>query len=166
MMTMKYIRSIALLSVFALPLSAQAQISPFVGSQIETATKSCTSRTALVSGQNEATAKSLAISALPSCYDALRALDQFEKSNSQGMTADERNYFYFMGGNIIWLTAGSEVMKNDGNLTAQICQQVMAAESAWSNVRVASGTDVDISMRTHDLRRMLVPACQAALGGN
>ena len=103
---MKYVKSLALLSAFALPLAAQAQVSPFVGAQIEAATKSCTQKTALLSGQNAATAKSLAIAALPDCYNALRSLDQFEKSNGQGLTADERNYFYYMGGNIVWLCDG------------------------------------------------------------
>ncbi|WP_154813605.1 hypothetical protein [Hellea balneolensis] len=161
---MKHIKALALFTAFALPLTTQAQISPNVGTQIQNVTKRCTDSASLVMGQDEVTAKALAEAALPKCYDALRALDQFEKTNGAALSADERNYFYYMGGNIIWLTAGSEVMKNNGNLTPQICQQVIAAESAWGNVRVAEGTDVDVSMRTHDLRRMLVPVCQVALG--
>lgn len=163
---MKYIKALVLFSAFALPLSSQAQISPTVGIQIQNAMKPCTDSASLVMGQNDITAKALAEAALPKCYNTLRALDQFEKTNGAALSAEERNYFYYMGGNIIWLTAGSEVMKNNGNLSPQICQQVIAAESAWGNVQVVSGSDVDINMRTHDLRRMLTPACQAALGQN
>jgi hypothetical protein len=89
-------------------------------------------------------------------------LDAFEKANGAGMSPDELNYFYFTGGNVIFITAASETMKNNGRLNGAICQQVLAAESAWGNVKVPLGGDVDIQMRTNRLRAMLLPSCQAA----
>ena len=64
------------------------------------------------------------------------------------------------------MTAASEAIANDGQLNASICVQVKAAEAVWSNVRVPSGSEIDMDMKTNDLRRMMLPVCQADLGGN
>jgi len=92
----------------------------------------------------------------------LNALDAFEKANGAGMSTEELNYLYYVGGNVIWMTAASETMKNNGQLNQAICNQVLAAESAWSNVKVPTGSQVDIEMRTNTLRAMLLPTCQLA----
>lgn len=138
---------------------ATAQVSPFVSAQVDAAARPCADIAGASAGLPEARAKAVATAALEPCYEALRKLDQFERTNGQGMTPDEKNYFYFVGGNVIWMTAASETMKNDGRVNQTICGQVRAAEAAWGNVNVPSGTEVDIEMRTNDLRRMLVPVC-------
>lgn len=160
MKTAKIIVTLSMLA--ALPMTAAAQISPFVSAQVDAAARPCSDMAGASAGLPEARAKAVATAALEPCYEALKKLDTFEKVNGAGMTADERNYFYYVGGNVIWMTAGSETMKNNGQLNAAICNQVIAAETAWRNVKVPSGTQIDIEMRTSDLRRMLLPACTNA----
>ena len=145
---------------------AGAQVSPFVSSQVDATARSCSDMASATAGLPAARAKAIAIAALEPCYDALRNLDSFEATNGATLTPDERNYFYYVGGNIIWITAGLEAMKSDNQLTEAICVQVQAAEAAWGNVRVAEASPIMTEMRTSTLRRMLLPACQAALGGN
>lgn len=157
---MKHLKALITISVLAAFQSpASAQVSPFVTAQVDAAVTPCAEMAGATAGLPEAQAKAVAIAALGPCYDALKALDTFERNNGLGMTPEERNYFYYSGGNVIWMTAGSETMKNDGRLNATICQQVRAAEGAWSNVNVPSGSTVANDMRTNELRRMLSPAC-------
>ena len=157
---MKYLKALLTLSVLAAihgPVSAQ--VSPFVEAQVDAAVQPCAELAGASAGLPEAQAKAVATAALGPCYDALKALDAFERNNGTGLTPEERNYFYFAGGNVIWMTAASETMKNDGRLNAGICDQVKAAEAAWSNVSVPLGSIIDNEMRTNALRRMLLPAC-------
>ncbi|MEP3892101.1 MAG: hypothetical protein ABJN69_16710 [Hellea sp.] len=157
---MKHLKALVTISVLAaLHGTVSAQVSPFVAAQVDAAVRPCADLAGATAGLPEAQAKAVAIAALTPCYEALQSLDAFERNNGSGMTPEERNYFYFAGGNVIWMTAASETMKNDGRLNAPICEQVRAAEAAWSNVDVPAGTSVDIDMRTNDLRRMLLPAC-------
>ena len=157
---MKHLLALITLSALAaLHGPASAQISPFVEAQVDAAVQPCAELAGATAGLPEAQAKAVATAALGPCYDALKALDAFERNNGAGLTSEERNYFYFAGGNVIWMTAGSETMKNDGRLNVGICDQVKAAEAAWSNVNVPAGSSVDIDMRTNQLRRMLLPAC-------
>jgi len=160
MKTAKIFVSLSILA--AMPISAAAQISPFVSAQVEAASRPCSDLAGASAGLPDEQAKAVATAALGPCYDGLRALDAFEKANSAGMSAEELNYLYYVGGNVIWLTAASETMKNNGQLNASICTQVLAAESAWQKVKVPTGTQVDIEMRTNTLRAMLLPACQQA----
>lgn len=139
--------------------TASAQISPYVSAQIDATARPCADLAGATAGLPDVQAKAVATAALGPCYDALKALDAFEKTNGSGMSSEELNYFYYVGGNVIWMTAASETMKNDGRVNQAICNQVKAAETAWSNVNVAAGTQVDIEMRTNDLRKMLVPVC-------
>jgi len=139
---------------------ASAQISPFVAAQVDAAAKPCTDVAQATAGLPEEQARAVATAALAPCYEALKTLDAFEKANVQGMTPEERSYFYYIGGNLIWITAGSETLKNGGYVNPAICTQVRAGEAAWANVNVSSGTQVDIEMRTNALRTMLLPACQ------
>lgn len=157
---MKLFKALISLSVLgALHGVASAQISPFVTAQVEAAARPCGDLAGATAGLPEAQARAVAIAALTPCYEALKALDVFEQANGRGLTPEELNYFYYVGGNVIWMTAASETMKNNGQLNAAICEQVKAAEGAWSNVSVSSGTEIDIEMRTNELRRMLSPAC-------
>lgn len=160
MKTAKIFISLAMLT--AIYGTASAQISPFVSAQVDAAAKPCADIAGASAGLPEAQAKAVAIAALEPCYEALQTLDAFEKSNGAGLTAEERNYFYYVGGNVIWMTAASETMKNDGFVTQAICNQVQSAEVVWGNVKVTPGSQVDIDMRTNALRGMLGPVCQAA----
>ena len=160
---MKISNVLVTLSVLAaLPFTAAAQVSPFVSAQVDDAARPCLDLAGASAGLPEAQAKAVATAALGPCYDALRALDAFEKANSGGLSAEELNYLYYVGGNVIFITAGSEVMKNNGQLNAAICNQVIAAESAWGNVKVPLGSQIDVQMRTNTLRAMLLPSCQRA----
>ena len=143
----------------SLPVTALAQMSPFVSAQVDAAAKPCADVAGAAAGQSEESAKSIATAALQPCYAALKSLDAFEKANSAGMTDEELNYFYFVGGSVIWMTAAAETMKNDGELNSAICQQALSAEQAWGNVRVQTGTKVHNEMLTNPIRRMLLPAC-------
>ena len=157
---MKTAKKIFILSIFAaLPITAMAQVSPFVSAQVDAAARPCSDLAGATAGLPDEQAKAVATAALGPCYDALKTLDAFEKENSTGMSADERNYLYFVGGNVIWLTAASETMKNNGQVNLAICGQVKAAEAAWANVSVPAGSQVDIRMQSSDLRRLLVPVC-------
>lgn len=160
---MKIAKLLVTLSMLAaLPITAAAQISPFVSAQVDAAARPCSDLAGASAGLPEARAKAIAIAALEPCYEALKTLDAFERANGAGLTSEELNYFYYVGGNIIWITAASETMRNDGRLNAAICQQVIAAETSWGNVKVPAGTQIDIEMRTSDIRRMLLPACRQA----
>lgn len=139
---------------------ANAQVSSFVSSQIDATARSCSDLAGATAGLPQARAKALAIAALEPCYDALRNLDSFETSNGASLTLDERNYFYYVGGNIIWITAGLEALKNDGRLNENICLQARLASSSWSNVRVPAGSPVDIEMQNNQIRQMLISGCQ------
>ena len=139
-----------------------AQISPFVSAQVDTAAKPCLDLAGASAGLPDAQAKAVATASLGPCNDALRALDAFEKTNGPGLSPEEINYFYYIGGNVIWISAAAEVIKNNGQLNADICTQVASAESAWGNVNVPLGTQVDIQMRTNTIRAMLLPPCQQA----
>lgn len=150
---------VTFLVLAALPVVVNAQISSFVSTQIDTAARPCEDLAGASAGLPEEGAKAVAIAALKPCYEALKTLDAFEKANGADMTRDELNYFYYIGGNVIWMTAASETMKNNGHLNAAICEQVKAAEVAWKNVEVPSGTQIDIDMRTNELRRMMLPEC-------
>jgi len=161
MITMKTAKIVATLSLLtALPFTAVAQVSPFVSAQVDAAAKPCSDLAGASAGLPEAQAKAVATAALGPCYEALKSLDSFEQANGAGMSADELNYFYYVGGNVIWMTAASEVIKNNGQLNEAICGQVNAAESAWGNVEVPLGSQIDIKMRTDTLRAMLLPSCQ------
>lgn len=146
----------------ALPFTAMGQISSVIAEQVDAASRLCLDLAGASSGLPEAQAKAVATAALGPCYEALNALDAFEKANGANMSTEELNYFYYAGGNVIWITAASEVMKNNGQLNTAICGKVIAAETAWGNVRVPLGTKIDIEMRTNTLRAMLLPACQQA----
>ena len=160
---MKTTKALVTLSVLAaLPFTGAAQVSPFVNAQVDAAARPCLDLAGASAGLPEAQAKAVATAALGPCYEALKTLDAFEKANGAGMSTEELNYFYFVGGNVIFITAASEVMKNNGQLNAAICNQVVAAESAWGNVKVPLGSQVDIQMRTNTLRAMLLPSCQQA----
>lgn len=158
MKTVKILVTLTMMT--AMPELAMAQISPFVSAQVDSAARPCADLARASAGLPEARAKAVATAALEPCYEALRKLDAFEKANRAGMTGEELNYFYYVGGNVIWMTAASETMKNNGRVNVSICEQVKAAEAAWTNVKVPSGTQIDIEMRTNDLRRMLLPVCQ------
>ena len=162
MKTLKTLVALSMLAAFH--STATAQISPFVSAQVDAAARPCGDLASASAGLPEAQAKAVAIAALGPCYEALQTLDAFEKQNTNGLTAEERNYLYYIGGNVIWMTAASETMKNDGLLTPAICEQVKSAEAAWGNVTVPQGSQIHNEMLTNDLRRMLLPACQAALG--
>jgi len=153
---------VTLSMLLALPAMASAQISPYVSAQVDAAARPCSDLAGASAGLPEARARAIAMAALGPCYEALKTLDMFEKVNGAGMTPDERNYFYYVGGNVIWITAASEVMKNNGRLSVGICEQVKAAEASWGNVRVPENSEIDIEMQTNDLRRMLLPACTQA----
>jgi len=105
----------------ALPINAMAQIPPFVSAQVDAAARPCSDLEGASAGLPEAQAKAVATAALGPCYEALKTLDAFEKTNGAGMSAEELNYFYYVGGNVIWMTAASEVMKNNGQLNTAIC---------------------------------------------
>jgi len=157
---MKTAQLLLTVSVLAsMPSLAMAQVSPFVSAQVDAAVKPCADLASVTAGLTEETAKTVATAALGPCYEALKTLNAFEETNGVGMSPDERNYFYYNGGTVIWMTAASEAIKNDGRLNANICQQVKAAEAAWGNVNVPMGTQIDIDMRTNELRRMMLPAC-------
>jgi hypothetical protein len=149
------------LAGLGLPSFATAQISPFVTAQAEAAVTPCSNAAGKISGLPDADAKTMAQVALPLCYEALNKLDTFEIQNLAGLTVIERSYLYYMGGNTIWLTAGAETLRNNGIITSKICTQVNAAQKAWSNVRVNPDSEIDVLMRTNDLKNILVPACQA-----
>lgn len=161
MTKIKTAKIFATLSILtALPMVAAAQVSPFVSAQVDAAARPCLDLASASAGLPEAQARAVATAALGPCYEALQALDAFEKANGPGMSAEELNYFYYTGGNVIFITAASEAMKNNGQLNSAICGQVIAGEAAWGNVKVPLGTEVDIAMRTNTLRAMLLPACQ------
>jgi hypothetical protein len=160
MKTTKILLSYAV--VMALPVVATAQISSFVTAQVDAAAKPCGDVAGAAAGQSEESAKAIATAALQPCYAALKTLDTFEKENSAGMTPEERNYFYYVGGNVIWMTAASETMKNDGGVTPAVCQQVAAAEQAWGNVNIDQSSEVYQEMLNNPLRAMLLPVCRQA----
>ena len=151
---------VSLAMVMASYGAVSAQISPYVGAQVEAAAKPCLDLAGAGAGLPDAQAKAVATASLGPCYDALKALDAFEKTNGPSLGPDEINYLYYLGGNVIWITAASEVIKNNGQLNADICVKVGAAERTWSNVKVPLGTQVDIEMRTNTIRAMLLPSCQ------
>jgi len=157
---MKTVKAITALSLFtALSGVATAQISPFIATQVDAAAKPCSDLAGATAGLPDDSAKAVAIAALVPCYEALQTLDAFEKSNGAGMTAEERNYFYYVGGSVIWMTAAAEAMKNNGLVNEAICLQASAAESAWGNVDVPEGTQIDIEMRTDSVRALMISAC-------
>jgi len=157
---MRLVKIIAACAIVLMPLSvASAQITPSLKTQVDAAAQPCGDVAGAAAGQSEAVAKSIAIAALQPCYTALKTLDTFEKENSAGMSGEERNYFYYVGGNVIWMTAASETMKNDGRVTPAICQQVLSAEQAWGNVNISRDTELYREMLNNSLRTMLLPAC-------
>jgi len=159
MKTAKICVTLSFLAV--LPFTAMAQQAPsVVNTQVNAAAQPCLDLAGASAGLPEAQAKAVGIAALGPCYEALTTLDAFEKENRANMSIPELNYLYYVGGRVIWITAASEVMKNNGQLNTNICTQVAAAESAWGNVNVRLGSTVDIAMRTDTLRAMLLPSCQ------
>ena len=158
--TAKLLTALSMLTLFAAP--ATAQVSPFVSAQVDAAAKPCIDINSAMTGLQGAQAKAIANAALNPCYEALITLDNFEKTNGAGLTPDEANYFYYVGGNLIWMTATAETIKNNGQLNPSICFQVKAAETAWGNVAVPTGSAVDLDMRNSQLRSLLLPACLKA----
>lgn len=160
---MKISNVLVTLSVLtALPFTAATQVSPFVSAQVDSAARPCTELAGASAGLPEAQAKAVASAAIDPCIAAVKALVVFQNANSSDMNADELNYFYYVAGNVIWITAASETVKNNGQLNTLICQQVAAAERAWDKVEVPLGSQIDIEMRTNTLRAMLSPSCQQA----
>ena len=149
------------LIVAGMAVPASGQISPFVEAQVQATVSPCADGMAKVNGLSDEDAKPVAVAALPVCYDALRKLDEIEKLNLPGMNPDERNHFYYEGGNIIWLTAGGEVMRNDGNVNRNICQLAQIAENTWMNVKMDPSEPLIQQMLQSPLRNMIIPACQA-----
>ena len=141
------------------PAMAMAQVSPFVSAQVDAAAKPCADVAGAAAGQSDESAKAIATAALQPCYAALQALDTFEKENGEGLTAEERNYFYYIGGNVIWMTAAAETMKNDGVVTEAVCQQAVSAEQAWGNVRIDKSSQLYNDMLNNAIRGMLLPIC-------
>jgi hypothetical protein len=156
----KLIISLSSAALFGFSASAAAQLSPFVEAQIQAAVTPCSDEIAKVNGATEEVGTAAVVTALPLCYAALAKLDDFEKENAEGLTPIELSYFYYMGGNTIWLTAGAEAFRNKGIITIGICTQVNAAETAWGNVRVEPDSEIDIQMKTNQLRQILLPVCQ------
>ena len=144
------------------PAMAMAQVSPFVSAQVDAAAKPCADVAGAAAGQSDESAKAIATAALQPCYAALQALDTFEKENGEGLTAEERNYFYYIGGNVIWMTAAAETMKNDGVVTEAVCQQAVSAEQAWGNVRIDKSSQLYNDMLNNAIRGMLLPICTQA----
>ena len=158
----KFIISLSSALLFGFSAAATAQLSPFVEAQIQAAVSPCSDEVAKVNGAAEEVDQAAVATALPLCYAALTKLDAFEKENAEGLTPIELSYFYYMGGNTIWLTAGAETLRNKGIVTAGVCTQVNAAEAAWGNVRAAADSEIDVQMKANQLRQILLPVCQAA----
>ncbi len=156
----KLIISLSAGVLFGFSAAATAQLSPFVEAQIQAAVLPCSDEIAKVNGATEEMGMAAVATALPLCYAALAKLDAFEKENAEGLTPIELSYFYYMGGNTIWLTAGAETLRNKGIVTAGICTQVNAAEIAWGNVRIEADSEIDVQMKTNQLRQILLPVCQ------
>lgn len=164
---MKTAKIIAALSIItALPILAAAQVSPFVTAQVDAAAKPCSDLAGASAGLPEAQAKAVAIAAVETCSEAVKTLVEFEKINGSGLSLDESNHLYYVVGNLIWMTAGSEAIKNNGQVNRLICHQADAAERAWEKVEVPLGSDVDIEMRMNTLRAMLSPVCEQARKAN
>lgn len=163
MKKMKITKTLVTLSVLtALPFTAAAQVSPFVSAKVDDAARPCIELAGATAGLPDTQAKAVASAAIEPCINAVKALVVFQNANSSDMNADELSYLYYVAGNIIWMTAASETMKNNGQLNTMICRQVFAAERAWDKVEVPLGSQIDIEMRTNTLRAMLSPSCQQA----
>lgn len=139
--------------------TANAQLSPTISAEIDALAKPCSDIAGATAGLPEDQAKTLAITALPSCYAALKGLDAIEREKLSTMSNDDRNYLYYVGGSVIWMTAASESMKNNGMLSNSICQLVKSAETTWGNVIIQPGSEVHNAMLTNQLRNMMLPAC-------
>lgn len=139
--------------------TANSQLSPTISAEIDALAKPCSDIAGAAAGLPEEQAKSIAIAALPSCYQALSGLDKIEREKLATMSNDDRNYLYYVGGSVIWMTAASESMKNNGMLSNSICQLVKSAETIWGNVIVQPGSEVHNAMLTNQLRNMMLPAC-------
>ena len=164
---MKTAKIMAALSVLAaFNGTANAQVSPFVSAQIDAAVKPCSDVAGATAGLPDAQAKTIATAALPVCYNALNTLDEFERTNGAGLSAEERNYFYFVGGMTIWMTAASETIRNDGRVSLAICNQVKSAETAWGNIDAPFNSQLVVDMQNNDIRKMLVPVCNSAAAAN
>ena len=86
MKTVKAIITISMLAAFS--GTATAQISPFVSAQVDSAAKPCADIAGATAGLPEAQAKSVATAALGPCYEALKALHNFEATNISGLTGE------------------------------------------------------------------------------
>lgn len=139
--------------------SAMAQVAVELSAEIDALAKPCADIAGAAAGLPDDQAKAVATAALPTCYEALSALDKFEKEKGSLLSSEESNYFYYVGGTVIWLTAGSEAMKNNGQMTASICSQVRSAETVWGNVKVQPGGSLDTEMRNNQLRSLMLPVC-------
>lgn len=149
--------SLVLSAAFFGPAMAQVRVE--MTSEIDALAKPCADIAGAASGLPDDQAKAIATAALPTCYEALNALDRFEKEKGPLLSSDESNYFYYVGGTVIWLTAGSEAIKNNGQMTASICNQVKLAETVWGSVKVQPGGSLDTEMRNNQLRSLMLPVC-------
>lgn len=154
--------SALLLSViFSLASTITAHAAPFIEAQIDAATAPCLSNSSVLGETDETKLLQNAVGLLDPCYNSLLELDKFEKANPN-ITPSERNYLFFKGGYVIWITSAAEVIRNNNNVNAHICNQVLIADSMWSRVSVPQGHPVEVEIKNYQLRPMLVPVCQKA----
>jgi len=158
------ILSLGLIAALIIGASApvSAQVSTFVEVQMQAAVLPCSDQMAQLTGLSDEEGQPVAEAALPACYVALQKLDAFEKANQAGLNKQEQAYLYYMTGKTIWMTAGAEAVKNNTKVTHNICMQVLAAETAWVNVKAEPGSPYDQDMRANEIRNILLPICQSA----
>lgn len=154
-------KAILVIATFAVAFPSIGNSSPYVEAQIDAAVAPCLSNSSILSETNKTILLQNAVALLDPCYNSLIALDKFEKANLN-ITPSERNYMFFKGGYVIWITAAAEVIRNNSNVNAQICNQVKIADTLWSNVSVPSGHRVEQEINNYALRPMLVPICNEA----
>ena len=153
--------AILLCAIFSLAFTVSAHSAPFIEAQIDAATAPCLSNSSVLGESDETNVTQNAIELLDPCYNSLLELDKFEKANPN-ITPSERNYLFFKGGYVIWITSAAEIIRNNNNVNAHICNQVLIADAMWSRVSVPPGHAVEVEINNYPLRPMLVPVCQKA----
>lgn len=159
MKTAKIITALSVIAAFN--GVATAQSSNHFNAQMDAVAKPCGDVTGATSGLPEAQAKAVATAALPVCYNALKTLEEYDRNNGHTLSAEARNYFNYIGGKVILMTAASETLRNNGQVNHAICGQVNAAESIWATINAPFNSQLVVDMQNNQLRKMLAPVCNA-----